>query len=76
MQAIEQLNIKQKNWKDLLSDEPFTRKDIVHLQDPLNLTVSASAFLAFLLLHAWQPYSFQLAFRSIHCSDKLLEDTE
>ena len=39
LQAIEELNIKQKFWKDLLTDQPFTRKDIIHLQDPLNLTV-------------------------------------
>ncbi|KAG1665158.1 hypothetical protein FOA52_005539 [Chlamydomonas sp. UWO 241] len=37
-EAVEELNIKSKNWKDLLTDEPFTRKDIIHLQDPLNLT--------------------------------------
>lgn len=35
--AVEELNVKAKNWKDLLTDEPFTRKDIIHLQDPLNL---------------------------------------
>ncbi len=39
-QAIEELNIKQKYWKDLLTDDAFTRKDIIHLQDPLNLAVS------------------------------------
>lgn len=37
MQAIEELNIKSKYWKDLLTDEPFSRKDIIHLQDPMNL---------------------------------------
>lgn len=26
-----------KNWKDLLSDTPFTRKDIIQLQDPTDL---------------------------------------
>ena len=31
--------MKPKNWKDLLDDTPFTRKDIIHLQDPLNLQV-------------------------------------
>ena len=35
-QAIDELNIKTKNWKDLLSDEPIRRSDIVVLQDPLN----------------------------------------
>ena len=33
-QAVEELNIKTKNWKDLLTDEPFLRKDIIEVQDP------------------------------------------
>lgn len=37
MEAIEQLNIKAKNWKDLISDEPFERKDVIVLQDPRDL---------------------------------------
>jgi hypothetical protein len=36
--SVDQLCIKPKNWKDLLTDEPFTRKDIITLQDPLNMT--------------------------------------
>ncbi|KAK9818308.1 hypothetical protein WJX72_010373 [[Myrmecia] bisecta] len=36
-EAVEELNIKPKFYKDLLSDEPFTRKDIIQIQDPLNL---------------------------------------
>uniref|UniRef100_A0A672V207 RING-type E3 ubiquitin-protein ligase PPIL2 n=1 Tax=Strigops habroptila TaxID=2489341 RepID=A0A672V207_STRHB len=36
-EAVEQLNIKPKSYKDLLTDEPFTRQDIVTLQDPTNL---------------------------------------
>ncbi|KAG0815623.1 hypothetical protein G6F57_007480 [Rhizopus arrhizus] len=35
--TLEKLNIKAKHWKDLLTDEPFTRKDIIMLQDPHNL---------------------------------------
>ncbi|RMD40582.1 hypothetical protein DV735_g4540, partial [Chaetothyriales sp. CBS 134920] len=35
--TIERLNIKAKSWKDLVSDEPFTRQDIITLQDPQNL---------------------------------------
>uniref|UniRef100_A0A8C9FC74 RING-type E3 ubiquitin-protein ligase PPIL2 n=1 Tax=Pavo cristatus TaxID=9049 RepID=A0A8C9FC74_PAVCR len=31
-EAVEQLNIKPKCYKDLLTDEPFTRQDIVTLQ--------------------------------------------
>ena len=37
-QAIEELNIKPKFWKDLLTDVPISRKDIIHLQDPLNFS--------------------------------------
>lgn len=37
MEAIEELCIKAKNWKDLLTDESFKRSDIVTLQDPLKL---------------------------------------
>ncbi|CAG8558318.1 11226_t:CDS:10 [Paraglomus occultum] len=36
-EAIDRLNIKTKNWRDLLTDEPFTRADIIVLQDPHNL---------------------------------------
>ncbi|KAI7897844.1 peptidyl-prolyl cis-trans isomerase-like 2 [Cokeromyces recurvatus] len=35
--TIEKLNIKTKHWKDLMTDEPFTKKDIIMLQDPHNL---------------------------------------
>ena len=31
--AIEELNIKSKNWNDLLSGENFRRSDIIVLQD-------------------------------------------
>lgn len=31
-QAVEQLNIKPKSYKDLLTDEPFTRQDIIIIQ--------------------------------------------
>ena len=33
-ETVEKLNVKPKNYKDLLTDEPFTRKDIITLQDP------------------------------------------
>ncbi|XP_001602955.1 RING-type E3 ubiquitin-protein ligase PPIL2 [Nasonia vitripennis] len=33
-EAVEQLNIKTKNWKDLINDEPFVRKDLITIQDP------------------------------------------
>ncbi|KAF2851796.1 peptidyl-prolyl cis-trans isomeras-like protein-like 2 [Plenodomus tracheiphilus IPT5] len=35
--TVERLNIKAKNWTDLVSDEEFTRKDIITLQDPQNI---------------------------------------
>lgn len=35
--AVDELNIRSKYWKDLLSDTPFTRKDIITIQDPHNL---------------------------------------
>lgn len=35
--TIERLNIKAKNWKDLVTDEDFSRKDIATLQDPQNI---------------------------------------
>ena len=36
-QAVNELNIKPRNWKDLLTEEPFAREDIIHIQDPLDL---------------------------------------
>ena len=36
-EAVESLNIKAKNWKDLLTDKPFTRSDLIHVQDPTDL---------------------------------------
>lgn len=35
-ETIEQMNIKQKNWLDLVDDKEFGRKDIITLQDPKN----------------------------------------
>jgi peptidyl-prolyl cis-trans isomerase-like protein 2 len=40
-QAIEELCVKPKNWRDLLTDEKFTRKDLVTIQDPMNLDARA-----------------------------------
>lgn len=36
-EAVEQLNIKTKNWKDLVDDTPFARKDIITIQEPNSL---------------------------------------
>ncbi|TMW67427.1 hypothetical protein Poli38472_011047 [Pythium oligandrum] len=36
--ATDELNIKAKNWMDLLSGDKFKRKDIIILQDPQDLT--------------------------------------
>ncbi|KAK3698741.1 cyclophilin peptidyl-prolyl cis-trans isomerase Cyp8 [Vermiconidia calcicola] len=35
--TVERLNIKAKNWKDLVNDEEFKRSDIITLQDPQNV---------------------------------------
>ncbi|KAK6923147.1 LOW QUALITY PROTEIN: Cyclophilin-type peptidyl-prolyl cis-trans isomerase domain [Dillenia turbinata] len=32
--AIKKLNIKTKNWKELLTDEPFSREDLMTIQNP------------------------------------------
>ena len=36
-QAVEELNIKPQNWRELLTDAPFTRRDLITIQDPKNL---------------------------------------
>jgi hypothetical protein len=36
MDAVHQLNIKPKNWSDLLTGEKFNRKDILTIVDPMN----------------------------------------
>ncbi|KAJ3178364.1 Peptidyl-prolyl cis-trans isomerase cyp8 [Geranomyces variabilis] len=44
-EAVERLNIKTKNWADLMTDEPFKRKDIITLQDPHDILArNISAF--------------------------------
>jgi peptidyl-prolyl cis-trans isomerase-like protein 2 len=35
--AVDELNIKANYFKDLMTDEPFTRKDIITIQDPNDL---------------------------------------
>jgi peptidyl-prolyl cis-trans isomerase-like 2 len=35
-ETVERMNIKAKSWRDLVDDEPFTRADIITLQDPQN----------------------------------------
>ncbi|OJJ51067.1 hypothetical protein ASPZODRAFT_148429 [Penicilliopsis zonata CBS 506.65] len=35
--TVERLNIKGKIWRDLVTDEEFSRKDIIVLQDPQNV---------------------------------------
>ncbi|VDM28813.1 unnamed protein product [Toxocara canis] len=37
LEAVQELNLKAGHLKDLLTDEPFQRKDIITLQDPNNL---------------------------------------
>lgn len=40
-EAIKELNIKTKNWRELLTDEPFTREDLIILQNPSALASKA-----------------------------------
>lgn len=35
-EAVDELNFKAKNLKDLITDQPFTRKDVITLQEPTN----------------------------------------
>ena len=35
--TVDRLNVKVKMWRDLVSDEPFGRKDIITLQDPQHM---------------------------------------
>lgn len=35
--AIERLNVKMSNWRDLINDEPFQRSDVIIIQDPTSL---------------------------------------
>ncbi|KAK1464419.1 peptidyl-prolyl cis-trans isomerase-like 2 [Colletotrichum cuscutae] len=35
-ETVERMNIKAKNWQDLVDDEKFARADIITLQDPQN----------------------------------------
>ncbi|OAA59381.1 peptidyl-prolyl cis-trans isomerase cyp8 [Cordyceps fumosorosea ARSEF 2679] len=34
--TVERMNVKAKMWQDLVDDQPFTRADIITLQDPHN----------------------------------------
>ncbi|XP_078164336.1 plant U-box 49 [Carex rostrata] len=36
-EAIKELNIKTKSWRELLTDEPFTRDDLITIQNPNEL---------------------------------------
>lgn len=36
-EAVQKLNFAAKNYRDLLTDDPFTKKDVITIQDPHNL---------------------------------------
>ncbi|CAL9148590.1 unnamed protein product [Musa hybrid cultivar] len=36
-EAIKELNLKTKNWKELITDEPFTKDDLITIQNPNTL---------------------------------------
>jgi hypothetical protein len=45
-EAVQQFNVKMKSWRDLITDEPFTRADILTIQARApgsNCTPSASS---------------------------------
>ncbi|UNI13548.1 Peptidylprolyl isomerase [Purpureocillium takamizusanense] len=35
-ETVDRMNVKAKMWRDLVDDEPFTRADVITLQDPQN----------------------------------------
>lgn len=37
-EAVQELCLKPKNMRDLITDEPFTRSDIIEIQDPSDLS--------------------------------------
>eukprot|EP00250_Pteridium_aquilinum_P017048 c23429_g1_i1 orf=84-1328(+) len=43
-EAIKELNVKPKNWKELLTDEPFSKNDIITIQDPNSNTKILTEF--------------------------------
>eukprot|EP00892_Ulva_mutabilis_P002464 jgi/Ulvmu1/12218/UM086_0008.1 len=40
-EAVQQFNIKLKSWHDLITDESFTKNDIIHIQQPHNIKSTA-----------------------------------
>jgi peptidyl-prolyl cis-trans isomerase-like protein 2 len=41
--AVQELNVKAKNWTDLLTGEAFKRSDILVLQDPTNIEARSTS---------------------------------
>ena len=46
-ETVENLNIKRGNWKDLITEESFTKDDLIILQDPQNPKDSSTVFKKF-----------------------------
>ena len=42
-EAVEKLNLKSKHFRDLVDDTPFTKGDVIHLQDPADVSGTAAA---------------------------------
>ncbi|KAI8615414.1 hypothetical protein BC830DRAFT_1064414 [Chytriomyces sp. MP71] len=38
-ETIDELCVKGKSWRDLMTEEPFRRKDIITIQDPHNIII-------------------------------------
>ncbi|KAK9243488.1 cyclophilin-like domain-containing protein [Lipomyces tetrasporus] len=41
-ETVDQLNIKAKNWQDIVTGEKFSRKEIITLQDPMRVTTDSA----------------------------------
>lgn len=53
-EAIEELNLKTKNFRDLLTDEPFVRKDLIVIQDPMDTSkINPSQYYHFIKNLKW-----------------------
>lgn len=52
-QAVEQLNFKTKSLRDLLTDEPFARKDIITIQVSFGALLCTCKCLEHLMLYWW-----------------------
>ena len=43
-EAVDSLNVRARNWKDLVEGTPFTKKDVIVLQDPTGRAAAGVGF--------------------------------